>query len=412
MAVISRGRSRRGRWTVADVFWLAAPIIAFGLIIAYFVASAALGTTPPFSVVHGQSMRPAFAPGDLVVIRGVAAHEVGVGDVISIVPPLDEQEEKGLPSEIVHRVVEVEGSEGQPVFITRGDNNSGDDAFRTFPANVRGEVVYRVPGLGFPLLFFRSQQGKIFAIAAGLALIGYFLISAIERRQEAAALENPRAIIEEVREENLEIQATVRELVGAVSEYGEHLRSHTGAVQGMSAASQQLASVAAELRGSMAVLTDPQHRGEGPTHESRVRASAEAPAAPPASAELPPLPPPPLAPEPEPSARQPAAAPEAAAAPEPPLARQETPMPQAVRPLRPEIRFEPPAPDRDLQADLLDHLRVVAEDGWLDLDLDVLSATLGAPASVLEAELATLALRGHLRIVATRQSENYLVRLR
>lgn len=402
MSVISRGRSRRGRWTVADVFWLAAPIIAFALIIAYFVASAVLGTTPPFSVVHGQSMRPTFAPGDLVVIQGVAAHEVDVGDVISIVPPLDEQEEKGLPSEIVHRVVEVEGSEGQPVFITRGDNNSGDDAFRTFPANVRGEVVYRVPGLGFPLLFFRSQQGRIFAIAAGLALIGYFLISAIERRQEAAALENPRAIIEEVREENLEIQATVRELVGAVSEYGEHLRSHTGAVQGMSAASQQLASVAAELRGSMAVFADPRHRVEEPTHEPPVAASAEAP----------PLPPPPPEPAPEPSTQQlAAAAPTTEPAPEP-RAREEAPMPQAVRPLRPEIRFEPPAPDRDLQADLLDHLRVVAEDGWLDLDLDVLSSTMGAPSSVLEAELATLALRGHLRIVATRQSENYLVRLR
>lgn len=337
---------------------MSVPIMALLLIVSYFLAAALLGTTPPFSVVSGQSMRPTFAPGDLVVIEGVAAGDLEVGDVISIVPPIREQEEKGLPDEIVHRIIEVVDTDGQRSFLTKGDNNPGEDAFITFPSNVRGEVVARAPALGFPLLFFRSEQGRVLAIAAGLALIGYFVISAIERRQEAAALENPRALIEEVREDNLEIKDAMRELVGAVSEYGEHLRSHTGAVQGMSDASRELATVAAGLRGS--------------TAEPRAR---------------------PVAAEPR-HDRRPTAVP--------------------IPPPRPRLtpRFEPPALEPDLGTEVLAYLRRTAQDGWLDLDLGELSSSLGTPIPVLEGVLAELAIGGHLRAVATLQSVNYLVRLR
>jgi hypothetical protein len=44
-----------------------------------------------------------------------------------------------------------------------------------------------------------------------------------------------------------EIKATLRDVVGAMSDYGQHLRSHTQILKGMSEASRDLAQVVAEL---------------------------------------------------------------------------------------------------------------------------------------------------------------------
>jgi signal peptidase I len=268
--------AREPRWTLGDAFWLILPILSVLGVIGYFAASISLGTTPPFSVVDGQSMRPNFHPGDLVVIRGISAEEVEVGDVIAITPPLDQQEEKGLPSDIVHRVVEKSGEGADVTFATKGDNVGGNDAFVTRPGNIRGEVIHRIPGAGYPVLFARSEQGRIFGAALALAIIGYFVIAAIERRQEAAQLENPRRAIAELAaeteqlrrqlaegeglalppelhrlvDEQQEQRDTIRQLVDAVGEYGRHLRSHTAVVQTMASASQQLASAAGQLSGA------------------------------------------------------------------------------------------------------------------------------------------------------------------
>lgn len=276
-----RHREPGRRWRLGDAFWLAVPVLSLLAVAAYFSASAMLGVTPPFAVVDGQSMRPTMTPGDLVILRGVPGQKVEVGDVISIAVPEEVQEEKSLPAEVVHRVVEKNGRGSEVTFVTQGDNNPGEDAFITRPGMVRGEVIRTVPALGYPVLFLRSSQGRIFLGALGLAVVGYFVIAAVERRQEAAERENPARAIEdlgaelrELREavttttapaaapidpngltrlvdEHTEDRETIRELVGAVRKYGEHLRSHTRAVQEMAAAAQDLARAAEQIRRSL-----------------------------------------------------------------------------------------------------------------------------------------------------------------
>lgn len=270
------------RWTLGDLFWLSVPVLAVLGVAAYFVFGIMLGAIPPFTVIDGQSMRPTYKPGDFLVIRGVADQEIEVGDIVAVRPPDAQIEQKGLPGEVVHRVVKITRSDGQTSIITQGDNNPAEDPFISFPSTVRGEVIARVPGAGYPVLFFRSQQGRIFLAALGLAIIGYFIIAAIEKRQEAAELENPRYAIAELtaethelrellangdggaaagqparldpddvealKAETHEVRDTVKELVGAVGEYGEHLRSHTAVLQGMSLASTDLAEVVGQLR--------------------------------------------------------------------------------------------------------------------------------------------------------------------
>lgn len=268
------------RWTVGDVFWLLVPVVSILGVAGYFTASIMLGSSPPFSVVSGHSMLPTMSPGDLVVIKGVPAKDVRAGDVLSITTPEKDRTEKDLPAEIVHRVVERRGTGADLTFITKGDNNPGEDAFVTRAGDIRGEVVKTIPGLGYPVLFFRSHQGRIFLGALGLAILGYFVIAALERRQEAAELESPTRAVEELGAEIERLREavtagvvpagagppeleelvaaqrhdreTMNDLVSAVREYGEHLRSHTQAVKSMADAAQELAKAADQIRASLA----------------------------------------------------------------------------------------------------------------------------------------------------------------
>lgn len=266
---MSPGPSEREPWALGDLVWLTVPVLAVLAVAAYFVGGILLGAIPPFTVVDGQSMRPTYQPGDLLVVRGVAAGDIEVGDILSVMPPASQVEDNGLPGEIVHRVVRIQYPDDGMKIITQGDNNPEEDSFVSHPTSVRGEIVGRVPGLGYPVLFFRSEQGRIFLAAIGLAIIGYFVVAAIERRQEAAELESPRDALErltaEIRQlgglvagsgapartgelevlalESHEVRETMGDLVGAVSEYGHHLRSHTAILQAMSQASQELSRV-------------------------------------------------------------------------------------------------------------------------------------------------------------------------
>lgn len=264
------------RWTLADIAWAFVPLVAIAAVAAYFAASIALGASPPFAVVDGQSMRPTYTPGDLIVIRGIAAEDVEKGDIISITVPEEVREDKGLPGVIVHRVVKIRGEAPDLTFITQGDNNPGIDAFVTRPGDIRGEAISSVSGLGYPVLFFRAQQGLILLAALGLALVGYFVIAAVERRQEAAQLESPREAIEELAAELERLvdeqegdRATLSQLVSAVDDYGRHLQSHTAAVKDLARAAQDLATAAALIEAATAargVSTPSEREGGDPSH--------------------------------------------------------------------------------------------------------------------------------------------------
>jgi len=58
-----------------------------------------------------------------------------------------------------------------------------------------------------------------------------------------------------------DVQEVLSELVGAVEDYGDHLRSHTEILRSMSGASRDLASVVAELRDAVSRFSPP---GAGP----------------------------------------------------------------------------------------------------------------------------------------------------
>lgn len=116
--------------------WIVTTIVAVAII--WF----AVGLFPvhPTTVISG-SMRPALDVGDVVIIAKVSTANIKPGDIIQF------REPEGVTT--VHRVVEIQESEGQKFFITQGDANSEPDANPVLFANVVGKVIFEIPKIGW-----------------------------------------------------------------------------------------------------------------------------------------------------------------------------------------------------------------------------------------------------------------------
>lgn len=235
--------------------------LALVFIIAVCVAGfLSIRGTMPFIPVLGVSMEPVLHAGDMIVTKEVSPSDVKVGDIIVYTIPQAVREYYDYPPVIAHRVIDVRQSEGGGVtFRTKGDN-SGEDPFTVRPQDLRGQVSKQVRYLGFPLLFFQSQQGLIFVVVALSLLTLYLYSNEISRGRQKLH----RGIFAPVIEENqrtsriLErrMKTTEKEMAGtqqaltsfasAIAQYAEHLKSHTGAIQGLSEASQELKKGAVE----------------------------------------------------------------------------------------------------------------------------------------------------------------------
>lgn len=88
------------------------------------------------------SMRPAFAPGDLIVTRTTDVRDLRVGSVPVFVPP-------GGSTAYAHRVVSRTGDPAHPVLRTKGDANPAPDAWVSqLTAPTVPVVVAHVPYVG------------------------------------------------------------------------------------------------------------------------------------------------------------------------------------------------------------------------------------------------------------------------
>ncbi len=194
------------------VLWYTLPALALLGVGAYIAGAILWHANPPVVPVAGGSMRPALQPGDLVVLKGVLEDELKKGDIVAFDVPDAKRGEFGLPGAIVHRIIEIEKVNGGPAIIhTKGDANGGEDAFTIRSTDVVGRMAKRVPGAGYPLLFFRSRQGKIFMGAAIAVVLLYFLLGVLDRRRELAGVNmlSLATIVVEARELKESMQQTV-----------------------------------------------------------------------------------------------------------------------------------------------------------------------------------------------------------
>jgi len=282
---------------------------ALGLIfitVACIVGFLSIRGAMPFIPIFGSSMEPTLQSGGLLIIEPVDPKDVKMGDIIVFNVPSMVREYYNYPPVVAHRVIEV-WTEPTLSFRTKGDNTGGDP-FTVRPEDLRGTVGDQIPYMGIPLLFFQSQQGTIFVLAA-LALLAFFLYGGELGRggktlhrgiftpvinEEKRANRTLTRQMETTEHRMNSTEQALEKFASAIELYAQHLSSHTSAIQGLSEASHELKNGAAEQNRVLAHLMDNvEHRK--PREEeliSRVAMTAPVPKPVPPEAEKP-------APEPE-----------------------------------------------------------------------------------------------------------------
>jgi signal peptidase len=155
-----RARSLGGR--------LSSALLALSLALAAAVGAAALAGYRGEVILTG-SMEPTLSPGDLVVVKKVAASELAVGDVVSF------RDRHGTP--ITHRVEAVRATRsGELAVRTRGDANNAPERWRTAPDATVGRRVATVPAIGKVTDWSGTPTGRLIVfglfgtLVAGMAL--------------------------------------------------------------------------------------------------------------------------------------------------------------------------------------------------------------------------------------------------
>jgi signal peptidase len=156
----------RGGWV-----WLQRALLVAALLLFLLVALLPrLGLYRPVTVLSG-SMRPTFAPGDMVVVTPEPVSAVRVGQVISYQVPV------GIHQVETHRVIKILQGGAHPVVQTQGDANSGPDPWT---ARLEGATAWRlsavIPKLGYVVNALRSHTVQMFAVLVIPALLALMLL--------------------------------------------------------------------------------------------------------------------------------------------------------------------------------------------------------------------------------------------
>ncbi|MDP3967963.1 MAG: signal peptidase I [Nocardioides sp.] len=154
---------------IKGLCWLVILLAGAALVVSVLIPRVAGAT--PYTVLTG-SMEPGMAPGTLVVVRPVAAPDIGSGDVITY------QLRSGEPVFVTHRVVSVGTNlKGEQQIITQGDANEVPDELAVRSVQVMGEKWYSVPYLGHVnnILTGKERQMAVYVVAALLLGYGAFM---------------------------------------------------------------------------------------------------------------------------------------------------------------------------------------------------------------------------------------------
>lgn len=138
-----------------------------GILLVYFidVTKNANGVEwkPPlygaYVIVSG-SMEPIIKVNDAIIIKRADSTDIAVGDVITY---------KSLDPSfygimITHRVIDIVSENGETKYITKGDANATRDRDLVSKDQVYGEVVMRIPKLGYIQYFLATAYGWIIAV--------------------------------------------------------------------------------------------------------------------------------------------------------------------------------------------------------------------------------------------------------
>ena len=157
-------------------------LLLIGLTLLVYIADikirAAKGdNTPPkynaYVVLTG-SMIPEIMPKDVVITKKRDAKELEAGDIITFV-----SSDPRLSNIIVtHRIkVLIDSTTGKREFQTKGDNNNVEDFALAQEQNIIGEVIYKIPKLGYVQALLATKGGLIIVVLIPcLAILSYDIV--------------------------------------------------------------------------------------------------------------------------------------------------------------------------------------------------------------------------------------------
>ena len=131
----------------------------------------------PLVVLSG-SMEPTLGTGDVTVVRTIAPLDARPGDVVTFRDP------DNADRLITHRVREMRAQGGAVVFRTRGDANTASERWQISSTEKIGRVAYRIPKLGWVLMYARSKGLFVLMLGGALALLLVLELTSIWRTEE------------------------------------------------------------------------------------------------------------------------------------------------------------------------------------------------------------------------------------
>ena len=180
------GRPRSWRRRLgAVVAWYLIPGLLVLSALGYTYVALIMHVNPPVVAVEGTSMLPTLKTGELVFLAPADPKTLKKGDIIAVRVPAQQRATYSLPANVVHRIVRIEHISTGLLFITKGDNNTGNDVFTTPAGNVTGRLKFVVPALGYAFLFAQSIEGEIFFGAVAVIGLLYYLFGLIDDRRSA-----------------------------------------------------------------------------------------------------------------------------------------------------------------------------------------------------------------------------------
>ena len=167
------GKAQAVLGTIINILLIVAIIIAFFCTYTAYVTKKGSGVPnilgyEPFAI-QTDSMSPFFEAGDLVIDKAVTdVSELQVGDVITFWTIIEG--ERVLNT---HRIVEIVDADTYIYFVTKGDNNSSEDALTVHQSEVVGKYQTKISGLGSVLDFLQTSKGFFCIIV--LPVVAFFI---------------------------------------------------------------------------------------------------------------------------------------------------------------------------------------------------------------------------------------------
>lgn len=169
------------RFRYVILFLLILLLIASVLLVAMtgytsFVSSSGSGVPSLFGYricsIQTDSMYPELEPGDLILNKPVEDFsDLRKKDIITYWTVIDG--ERVLNT---HRITQVYDSGIHRLFVTKGDNNTAEDAVTVDESEVVGQYVFHIGGMGKMLDFLQTSTGFLVLIMITVLLAGAFLV--------------------------------------------------------------------------------------------------------------------------------------------------------------------------------------------------------------------------------------------